>query len=67
MDPDRFRRAIGKYVRSSSVYLYSSEMFKLVENRPYAYTDDSTLLALVLKPTERPAVAASLNRDLAKI
>ena len=47
--------------------LYTSEMFELVENRLYAYTDDSTLLPDVCKPADRPAVAASLNMDLAKI
>ena len=47
--------------------LYTSEMFELVENRLYAYADDSTLLAVVRKPADKPAVAASLNRDLARI
>ena len=47
--------------------LYTSEMFKLLENRLYAYADDSTLLAVVRKPTDKPAVAASINRDLARI
>ena len=47
--------------------LYTSEMFELVENRLYAYADVSTLLAVVRKPVDRPAVAASLNRDLARI
>ena len=47
--------------------LYTSEMFELVDNRLYAYADDSTLLAVVRKPADRPAVAASLNRDLARI
>ena len=47
--------------------LYTSEMFKLVENRLYAYADDFTLLAVVCKPADRLAVAASLNRDLASI
>ena len=46
---------------------YTREMFEPVENRLFAYTDDSTLLAVVRKPTDRPAVAASLNRDLARI
>ena len=40
---------------------YTSDMFELVENRLYAYPDDSTLLAVVRKP----AAADSLNRDLA--
>ena len=47
--------------------LYTSEMFVLVENRLYAYADDSSLLAVVHKPADRPAVAGSLNRDLARI
>ena len=42
-------------------------MFELVENRLYAYADDSTLLAVVRMPADRPAVAASLNMDLAWI
>ena len=42
-------------------------MFELVENRLFAYADDSTLLAVVRKPADRPAVAASLNRHLARI
>ena len=41
--------------------LYTSEMFELVEYRLYAYADDSTLLAVVRKPADRPAIAASLN------
>ena len=47
--------------------LYTSEMFVLVEKRLYAYADDSTLLAVVRKPADRPAFAASLNRDMARI
>ena len=47
--------------------IYTSEMCELVENRLFAYADDSTLLAVVRKPADRPAVAASLNRDLARI
>ena len=42
-------------------------MFELVENRLYAYADDSILMAVVRKPADRPAVTASLNRDLARI
>ena len=47
--------------------LYTSEMFELVENRLYAYADDSTLLPVVRQPADRPAVAATLNKDLARI
>ena len=39
---------------------YTSLMSEMVENRLYTYADDSTLLAVVLKPTDRPAVADSL-------
>ena len=47
--------------------LYTSEMFELVENRLFAKVDDSTLLAVIRNPADTPAVAASLNRDLARI
>ena len=47
--------------------LYTNEMSKLVENKLFAYEDYSTLLAVVHKSADRPAVAASLNRDLARI
>ena len=46
---------------------YTSEMFELVENRLFAYADDSTLLAIVPKPADRPAAAASISSDLARI
>ena len=42
-------------------------MLELVENRLFANADDSTLLAVVCMPADRPAVAAFLNRDLANI
>ena len=41
--------------------LYTSKMFELVENRLFAYEDDTTLLAVIRKPADRSAVAASLN------
>ena len=47
--------------------LYTNERFELVENRLLVYADESTLLAVVQKPGDRPAVAASLNRNLARI
>ena len=47
--------------------LYTSEMFQLVENRLYAYSDAFTLVGVVRKPADRLAVAPSLNRDLATI
>ena len=47
--------------------LYTSEMFELIENRLFAYADDSLLLAVVRKPADRPAVATSLYRDFSMI
>ena len=41
--------------------LYTSEMFELMENRLYAYSDDSKLLSVVRKPSDRAVIAASLN------
>ena len=47
--------------------LYTSEIFDLVENILFAYADDSTLLAVIRMSSDRPTVAASVNRDLARI
>ena len=47
--------------------LYKSEMFELVDNRLFAYADDSILLTVVPKPAGRPDVAASRNMDMARI
>ena len=38
-----------------------------MKGRGYAYADDSTLPAVARKPADRAAIAASLNRDLARI
>ena len=46
--------------------LYTSEIFELMENSLNTYADDSTFVAVVRKPADRPAVAASLIRDLAR-
>ena len=47
--------------------LYTSEMFELVENIIFAYADEFTVLAVLRKTADKPAVAAFLNRDLAMI
>ena len=67
VDPNSFSNATGKCVGSSSVYSIYQQMFQLIENRLYAYADESTLLAVVHKPADGPAVAASLNKYLARI
>ena len=41
--------------------LYTSKMFELFENKLFVFADDSTLLAVVHKPADRPAVAAPLT------
>ena len=46
--------------------LFTGEMFERVENQIYAYADDSIRLAF-RKPADRPAVAATLNKDFARI
>ena len=44
--------------------LYTAELFSIVENMPYGYADDSTLVAVVPSSGERVAVSESMNRDL---
>ena len=56
-----------RWVLFSEFHTYTSEIFDLVLNKVHGYADDSTLLAVVRKPADRLAVAASLNRDLARI
>ena len=47
--------------------LYTSEMFEMMKNRLYACADDSTLLAVVRKLADKPAVPACPNRTVARI
>ena len=58
---------LGPLLFTLYIYIYTSELFQLVENRLLAYADDSTLMAVVRKPADSPTVAASLNRDLVRI
>ena len=67
MDPQNFRHATEKCVGSSSVILCTSKMFELFENILFPYADDSTLLAVVCKPVDRPVVPTFLNRNLPRI
>ena len=53
------------WVLFRSSLIYTVETFELVENRLYAYANGFKLLIIIVrKPADRPAVAASLNRDL---
>ena len=47
--------------------LYTAELTDFVENTLVTYADDSTLMAVVSSPRDRPRVIASLNRNLALI
>ena len=47
--------------------LYTSELFVILENKPFGYNDDSTLMAVVPSPGLRVAVAESLIRDLGRV
>ena len=57
----------GSVLGSLLLILYTSEMFELLDNRLYAYADDSALLAVVRKPADRPVVAFFFKRDVARI
>ena len=48
-------------------FLYTAELFSIVENKLYGYADDSTLVAVVPSPAERVAVTESRNHDLNRI
>ena len=45
-------------------FLYTAELFFILENMLYGYVDDSTLVAVVPSPGERVAVSEFMNRDL---
>ena len=47
--------------------LYTAELFSIVENKLYGYSDDSTLVAVVPSPGESVAVSESMNRDLNRV
>ena len=48
------------------IFLYTSELFSILENKKIGYADDSTSLSVVPSPGVRIAVAESLNRDHGK-
>ena len=47
--------------------LYTSELFSILENKLYAYSDDFTLVAVVPSPGKRVAVSESVNRDINRV
>ena len=64
MSPECHRGSVlGSFLSS----LYTCDLPCLLETTLVAYSDNSTLLAEVLRPMDRLSVSASLNRDLARI
>ena len=49
------------------LFLYTSELFSILENKLIGYVDDSTLMGVVSSPGVRVAVAESLIRDLGRV
>ena len=48
-------------------FLYTSELFSILENKLIGSADDSTLTAVVPSPGARVTIAKSLSRDLVKV
>ena len=57
----------GSVLGPSLFFLYTSELFSILENKLIGYADDSTLMAVVPSPGVRAAVAESLIRDLGRV
>ena len=47
--------------------LYTSELLSILENKLIGYANDSALIAVVLSPGLRVAVAESVSRDLVRV
>ena len=47
--------------------LFTAELVRISENIYVSYADDSTLVAVYIKPADRARVTESLNRDLVRI
>ena len=50
-----------------SFFLYTSELFSILENKLIGNADDSTLMAAVPSPGVSVAVAEDLIRDLCRV
>ena len=48
-------------------FLYTSELFSILQNELIGYADDSTLMAVGPSKGARVTVAESLNRDLVRV
>ena len=57
----------GSVLGPQLFFLYTAELFSIVENKLCGYADESTLVAVVLSPGERVAVSESTNRDLNRV
>ena len=61
------RVPLGSVLGPLLFFLYTSELFFILENKLIGYADDSTLIAVVPTPGLRVAVAESLSRDLVTV
>ena len=43
--------------------LYTSGLFTITDNKFVGYADDSTLVTVIPKPSDKPRVEASISRD----
>ena len=57
----------GSVLGPQLFFLYTVELFSIVENKLYGYADDSTQVAVVPSPGERVAVSESMYRDLNRV
>ena len=57
----------GSVLGPQLFFLYTAELFSIVESMIYGYTDDSTLVAVVPSHGERVDVSESMNRDLNRV
>ena len=48
-------------------FLYTSELFSILENKLIGYADDSTFMAVVPSPGVRVTIAESTKHDLGKV
>ena len=57
----------GSVLGQQLFFLYAAELFSVVGNKLYCYSDDSTLVAVVPSRNEREAGSESMNRDLIRV
>ena len=59
--------AQGSALGPKLLFLYSAELFSIVEDKLYGSADDLTLVAVLPSPAERVAVTEFANHDLNRV